>query len=63
MKKQKRDPEQRAFNRGYIAGIKGRSKEVCPLGHRQSWLAGWRVGRCDQWDGLMGVAGLHRLPY
>ncbi len=63
MKRQKRDLEQRAYNRGYMAGVKGKSKDSCPLGHRDSWLAGWRAGRYDQWDGYMGVAGVHRLPY
>ncbi len=64
MRRQKRDMNHRAFDRGYQAGIAGRSIEHCPHSgeeQRQSWLAGWREGRSDQWDGLTGVNGVHKM--
>ncbi len=65
MKRQKRDPMQRAYNRGYQAGLAGKSKSLC-AGYsddvQQDWLNGWRTGREDNWDGLTGVSGIHRLP-
>ncbi|MBV7403611.1 MULTISPECIES: ribosome modulation factor [Enterobacter] len=45
MKRQKRDRLERAHQRGYQAGIAGRSKELCPyqtLNQRSYWLGGWR---------------------
>lgn len=65
LKRQKRDKSDRAFIKGYQIGVSGRSKDVCP--HiddtlRQSWLSGWREGRVDNWEGMVGVASLHRLP-
>ena len=45
MKRQKRDRLERAHQRGYQAGITGRSKEMCPyqtLNQRSYWLGGWR---------------------
>ena len=63
MRRQKRDMSTRAFDRGYQAGVTGRSSEFCPhanLEQRQAWLSGWREGRCDQWDGLIGVSGVHK---
>ena len=45
MKRQKRDRLERAHQRGYQAGIAGRSKEMCPyqtLNQRSQWLGGWR---------------------
>ena len=65
MKRQKRDIEQRAFNKGYQAGVSGKSKSLCPNtteSAKQNWLTGWREGRGDKWDGLIGVSGLHKLP-
>lgn len=65
MKRQKRDMSARAFKRGYQAGVSGKSKDTCPVGHpelRQEWLNGWREGRTDNWDGLTGVSGIHKLP-
>lgn len=65
MKRQKRDIEQRAFNKGYQAGISGKSKSQCPStpqAAQQNWLSGWREGRGDNWDGLVGVSGIHKLP-
>lgn len=41
MKRQKRDRPERAHQRGYQAGIAGRSKEMCPyqaLNQRSQWL-------------------------
>jgi len=64
MRRQKRDMNARAYDKGYQAGVAGRSSEYCPHGdaeHRQNWLAGWHAGRCDQWDGLTGVSGVHKL--
>ncbi|MFT4823554.1 MAG: ribosome modulation factor [Halioglobus sp.] len=64
MKRQKRDMNDRAFDRGYQVGLSGRSSDFCPHeddNHKQNWLTGWREGRCDQWDGLTGVSGVHKL--
>lgn len=58
MRRQKRDKNDRAFDRGYQAGVTGRSSEYCPHSseqHRQYWLSGWREGRSDQWDGYTGA--------
>ena len=63
MKRQKRDMNDRAFDRGYQAGVSGRSSDFCPHSeddHRQNWLSGWREGRCDQWDGLTGISAVQR---
>lgn len=63
MRRHKRDMNNRAFQRGYQAGVGGRSSEICPHTseeQRQNWLTGWREGRCDQWDGYTGVSALHR---
>jgi ribosome modulation factor len=60
MKKQKRDVSVRSFNRGYRAGITGKSKTICPHSageSRNQWISGWREGRNDHWDGV-GVSGL-----
>lgn len=65
MKRQKRDIEERAFKKGYQAGITGKSKSLCQISNptaKQNWLSGWREGRGDNWDGLIGVSGLHKLP-
>ena len=64
MRRQKRDMNTRAFDRGYQAGVAGRSIDFCPHEeeeHRVHWLSGWREGRSDQWDGLTGVSGVHKL--
>ena len=63
MKRQKRNPAERAFQKGYMAGVNGRNKEQCPHEQeymKQQWLSGWREGRTDQWDGYTGVSGLHK---
>ncbi|TCO75626.1 ribosome modulation factor [Chromatocurvus halotolerans] len=65
MKRQKRDMGTRAFDRGYHAGVSGRSMDICPHENEQqrmNWLSGWREGRSDQWDGMTGVSGVHRIP-
>ncbi|PJE78291.1 Ribosome modulation factor [invertebrate metagenome] len=65
IKRQKRNKSARAFNKGYQSGLQGRSKDICPYGNpndtRQSWLSGWREGRCDNWDGLTGVSSVSQL--
>lgn len=65
MRRQKRDLGQRAFNKGYQAGITGKSKSLSENYSddiQQDWLNGWREGREDNWNGMTGVSGIHRLP-
>jgi len=65
MRRQKRNVEQRAFNKGYQAGVSGKSKSLCPntsAEAQQNWMNGWREGREDNWNGLTGVSGIHKLP-
>lgn len=62
MKKQKRDLCERAFAHGYRAGVARRSKDLAPMGPtRDYWMAGWRSGRSDNWDGYVGVSGIHKM--
>ncbi|AQT59795.1 ribosome modulation factor [Cellvibrio mixtus] len=64
MKRQKRDQTERAFVKGYQAGIDGRSKSLCPheTGQaRQQWLNGWRESRMDQWDGYSRLAQVQKI--
>jgi ribosome modulation factor len=64
MRRQKRDKSNRAYVRGYQAGVGGRSRELCPFNDvatRQHWLNGWRDGRADLWSGMAGIAGLHKV--
>jgi ribosome modulation factor len=64
MRTHKRDLTDRAFKKGYQAGIHGRNKEACPHEEgtiRHEWLSGWREGRTDQWDGFIGVSGIHKM--
>jgi len=55
MKRQKRDPSQRAFLKGYQAGFDGRNKNSCP--HHTTtpcahdWYNGWREGHEDRLRG------------
>ncbi|WP_345315617.1 ribosome modulation factor [Ferrimonas gelatinilytica] len=45
MKRQKRDKMERAFSRGFQAGLSGRSREDCPyqsVDIKMQWLGGWR---------------------
>ncbi|MBV7317489.1 ribosome modulation factor [Shewanella sp. NIFS-20-20] len=56
MKRQKRDRLDRAFSKGFQAGIGGRSKENCPyanLDSKSQWLGGWREGIEDRQNGLL----------
>lgn len=65
MKRIRRSPESRLFNRGYQWGASGRSQDACPHEkpeHRANWMAGWRAGRSDRLSGLTGVAGLQLAP-
>jgi len=55
MKRQKRDRIARAHNRGYQAGVTGKSKDDCPyqsLNYREQWLGGWRDARTDVLNGM-----------
>ena len=64
MKRQKRDQTERAFVKGYQAGIDGRSKSLCPHESgeaRQQWLNGWRESRLDQWDGYSRLAQVQKI--
>lgn len=64
MKRQKRDQLERAFGKGYQAGINGRSRSICPHetgSTRQQWMSGWRESRTDQWDGFNRAAQAQKL--
>lgn len=64
MKRVKRDKSNRAYTRGYQAGVHGRSRDICPYtdtNTRQFWLTGWRDGRADHWSGFTGVSGVHKI--
>ena len=64
MKRQKRDRFQRAYVHGYKAGITGRSRDDCPsqeVNLREYWMSGWREGRTNQVQGMVGVAGIQNL--
>lgn len=66
MKRQKRDMTERAYQRGYQAGISGRNKGCCPHTQqqlKQDWLSGWREGRNDNWDGLGTAAALQKQAF
>ncbi len=55
MKRQKRDKQERAYSRGYQAGISGRAKENCPyqsIEIKSEWLGGWREAVTDKQQGL-----------
>lgn len=64
MKRQKRNQIANAFAKGYIAAVKGRSRDGCPhqTGEaRQEWLSGWREAREDRWNGYNGAACAQKL--
>ena len=66
MRRQKRDMNTRAFERGYQAGITGKSSESCPHVSEQqriNWITGWREGHSDHLEGYKGVSGVHKLPH
>lgn len=63
MKRHKRDRTNRAWQRGYQAGLIGRSRDSCPHhidAQRNSWVEGWEVGQADMADGALSVGGLHK---
>jgi ribosome modulation factor len=65
MKKQKRDRTSTLFNRGFMAGINGRSREECPVQTvelRSHWMSGWREGREAHWSGMSGVSAIQNNP-
>jgi ribosome modulation factor len=63
MRRLKRDPLERAYKRGFLDGIAGKSKELCPYeGEKQfNWNNGWREGFDARCAGETGIAGIHRL--
>ncbi|GAB2190828.1 ribosome modulation factor [Sessilibacter sp. MAH2] len=64
MKRQKRNPSERAFIKGYMAGFEGKSRSLCPhetQKTRHDWLNGWREGRNDQWDGFNRQASMEKI--
>ena len=64
MKRQKRDMNDRAYHRGYHAGLDGKPKDKCPHAAgetRQQWLHGWSEGRSDSWASLSGIAALSQV--
>lgn len=64
MKRQKRNRDERAYSRGYQAGVTGRPRDFCPFGAlqaRSNWMLGWREGRTNQVQGMVGVAGIQNL--
>ena len=64
MRRQKRDMNARAYEKGYQAGVSGRSSESCPHSsesQRINWISGWREGRADHQEGMIGISGVHRL--
>ncbi|WP_067654671.1 ribosome modulation factor [Ferrimonas marina] len=55
MKRQKRDKLERAFSRGFQAGLSGKSKENCPyqtVDSKMQWLGGWREAIDGRTTGL-----------
>lgn len=66
MKRHKRDPASRAWNKGYQAGFIGRSRETCPhqaIPQRESWIEGWTLGQRDLTEGTLPVAGFHKRTF
>ena len=64
MKTHKRNQSERAFVKGYQAGIDGKSRSLCPHetgDTRQQWLSGWREGREDHWDGYNAAAQAQKI--
>ncbi len=64
MKTQKRNLHERAYQRGYRAGLEGRHIDICPHTQdamRNQWLAGWREGRLDNWGGLNAMSGAQKM--
>lgn len=64
MKAHKRNPSDRAYKKGYMAGSEGRSRSGCPHANgdkHQEWINGWRDGREDHWNGFGRSAQAQRL--
>lgn len=64
MKRMKRDRAQRAWQNGYLAGVKGRSSDMCPheaTAARAEWMTGWREGHEDLRANYRGPARAERL--
>lgn len=64
MKRQKRNLIERAFVKGYSAGVEGRSRSLCPHDAgvaRQTWINGWREGREDIWNGYNRAAQAQKI--
>ncbi|GAB1256991.1 ribosome modulation factor [Aurantivibrio plasticivorans] len=64
MKRQKRNQINRAFTKGYQAGVEGRSHSQCPHQDgpiRHEWVSGWREGREDLWNGFNRAAQAQRI--
>ncbi|MFV8782446.1 ribosome modulation factor [Microbulbifer sp. SA54] len=64
MKRQKRNPSDRAFHKGYVAAMEGRNSESCPYevaSLHQEWVNGWRQGRQDYWSGFGPAAQAQRI--
>lgn len=65
MRKQKRDRSNTLYNRGFNAGLEGKSKEDCPVQNtdmRSYWMSGWREGREAHWSGMSGVSAIQINP-
>lgn len=64
MKRQKRNLQERAYQRGYTAGLEGRNRDHCPhqvTEMRSQWLSGWHEGRSDNWDGIGIASGMQKM--
>ncbi|WP_417585211.1 ribosome modulation factor [Nitrincola sp.] len=65
MRTQKRDRSSTLHNRGFMAGLTGRSREECPVqiaDLRSHWMNGWREGREAHWNGMSGVSAIQVNP-
>lgn len=65
MKRQKRDKTSTLFNRGFQAGLSGKSRDDCPvqvIELRTHWMSGWRQGREAHWNGMTGVSAIQAHP-
>lgn len=64
MKRTKRNTDDRAYSKGYNAGLEGKSRDLCPfdaLDKRTNWMGGWREGRAHYAEGYTGVASIQNL--
>ncbi len=65
MKTQKRDRTSTLFNRGFVAGLNGKTRDTCPVQAielRSHWMSGWREGREAHWGGMSGVSAIQSNP-